>query len=148
MNFKSGFVICIISGYVSRSFWSKHPSQRRIPCSSLFTVYSATLALNIVAALAYVGQLKSVLVRCRRMFFFSSAVDREGAANFGLSIIYFVLFTPCSYVCWFRPIYRAFRSVSPIPHRQKRSAIVEPIEHRISCSSFSSSFSKRSSRSL
>jgi len=52
------------------------------------------LALNVIAALSYF------------------VVDKEGGATFGLSIVYFILFIPCSYVCWFRPIYRAFREDS------------------------------------
>uniref|UniRef100_A0A1A8FME2 Secretory carrier-associated membrane protein n=2 Tax=Nothobranchius korthausae TaxID=1143690 RepID=A0A1A8FME2_9TELE len=34
-----------------------------------------------------------------------------GVTNFGLAIIWVLMFTPCSYVCWFRPIYKAFKWV-------------------------------------
>ncbi len=33
-------------------------------------------------------------------------------ATFGLALIYFFIFTPASYLCWFRPGYKAFRDDS------------------------------------
>ncbi|CAF3587622.1 unnamed protein product [Rotaria socialis] len=56
----------------------------------LWLAYAVTLFLNMIAALSYFS------------------VDKEGATTFGLSLVYLVLFVPASYVCWFRPIYRAF----------------------------------------
>ncbi|CAF1284887.1 unnamed protein product [Rotaria sordida] len=62
----------------------------------LWLMYSATLFLNMIAALSYF------------------VVDKNGAATFGLSLVYLFLFIPSSYICWFRPIYRAFRSYHAI----------------------------------
>lgn len=59
----------------------------------LWMFYALVLALNIVGGM-------SIL--------FSGG----GFTTFGLSILYFVLFTPFSFVCWYRPIYKAFRSDS------------------------------------
>lgn len=38
----------------------------------------------------------------------TSTVPQCGT-TFGLSILYFILFTPCAFVCWYRPVYKAFR---------------------------------------
>ncbi|CAF0726038.1 unnamed protein product [Adineta ricciae] len=56
----------------------------------LWLAYSLTLFLNMIAGLSYF------------------VVDKDGASTFGLSLVYLVLFVPLSYICWFRPIYRAF----------------------------------------
>uniref|UniRef100_UPI00398F6734 secretory carrier-associated membrane protein 3-like n=1 Tax=Pristiophorus japonicus TaxID=55135 RepID=UPI00398F6734 len=39
-------------------------------------------------------------------------VHVEAGTHFGLSILWLVLFTPCSFVCWYRPMYKAFRNDS------------------------------------
>ncbi|XP_018412774.1 PREDICTED: secretory carrier-associated membrane protein 1 isoform X3 [Nanorana parkeri] len=39
-------------------------------------------------------------------------VDSSRGVDFGLAILWFLLFTPCSFVCWYRPLYGAFRSDS------------------------------------
>ncbi|NXL54302.1 SCAM1 protein, partial [Podilymbus podiceps] len=59
-----------------------------------FTVHTVTLFLNIFGCLAW--------------FY----VDATRGVDFGLSILWFLLFTPCSFVCWYRPLYGAFRSDS------------------------------------
>lgn len=53
-------------------------------------VYCATLGVNLVACLAW-------------------WIAGGAGANFGLAMLWLLLFTPCSYVCWFRPAYKAFR---------------------------------------
>ncbi|NP_001425396.1 secretory carrier-associated membrane protein 3 isoform 6 [Homo sapiens] len=42
----------------------------------------------------------------------SFCVETNNGAGFGLSILWVLLFTPCSFVCWYRPMYKAFRSDS------------------------------------
>ncbi|KAL6099601.1 scamp3 [Pungitius sinensis] len=39
-------------------------------------------------------------------------VNTSGGVGLGLAILWALLFTPCSFVCWYRPMYKAFRSDS------------------------------------
>lgn len=50
-----------------------------------------TLFLNLLACLA---------------FFIKDSAQGVG---FGLSILWLILFSPCSFLCWYRPIYKAFK---------------------------------------
>ncbi|XP_014665597.1 PREDICTED: secretory carrier-associated membrane protein 1-like isoform X2 [Priapulus caudatus] len=59
------------------------------------SLYAGTMFLNVLGAMAYL-------------------FTGGSAATFGLSILFFCLFTPCSFVCWYRPVYKAFRSDSSI----------------------------------
>nr|XP_022331387.1 secretory carrier-associated membrane protein 1-like isoform X1 [Crassostrea virginica] len=61
----------------------------------IWLFYACILFLNIWASLAYF-----------------IADSSAGGATFGMSIVWFVLFTPCSFICWYRPLYKAFRSDS------------------------------------
>uniref|UniRef100_A0A7N8YB64 Secretory carrier-associated membrane protein n=1 Tax=Mastacembelus armatus TaxID=205130 RepID=A0A7N8YB64_9TELE len=72
------------------------PDQHRSMCKKMYHLWmlnSATLAVNLIGCFAW-------------MF------GGGGVTNFGLAIIWLLMFTPCSYVCWFRPIYKAFRTDS------------------------------------
>ncbi|XP_026956556.1 secretory carrier-associated membrane protein 1 isoform X3 [Orcinus orca] len=60
----------------------------------LWMFHAVTLFLNIFGCLAWF------------------CVDPPRGVDFGLSILWFLLFTPCSFVCWYRPLYGAFRSDS------------------------------------
>ncbi|KAM7141400.1 secretory carrier-associated membrane protein 4 isoform 5-T6 [Molossus nigricans] len=57
------------------------------------SVYCATLGVNLIACLAW-------------------WIGGGSGANFGLALLWLLLFSPCSYVCWFRPAYKAFRADS------------------------------------
>ena len=60
----------------------------------LWMFHAVTLFLNISRCLAWF------------------CVDPPRGVDFGLSIRWFLLSTPCSFVCWYRPLYGAFRSDS------------------------------------
>ncbi|KAH6940878.1 hypothetical protein HPB50_009338 [Hyalomma asiaticum] len=63
------------------------------------TVYYLWIFYVLVLVLNFLGGL-AILVKM------------GGATHFGFSILYMVLFAPLSFLCWFRPLYKAFRSDS------------------------------------
>lgn len=78
-----------------------------ISCPLSSAVYSGTLCLNVIGCIAWWA-------------------GGGSATNFGFSLLWLILFSPCSYTCWFRPLYKAFRLVtiwkishiaSEIPHK-------------------------------
>ncbi|KAJ8261261.1 hypothetical protein COCON_G00169840 [Conger conger] len=60
----------------------------------LWMFHTGTLFVNIFGCLAWF------------------CVDPTRGVDFGLAMLWFMLFTPCSFVCWYRPLYGAFRSDS------------------------------------
>lgn len=73
------------------------PDDYRRICKRMYYLWmfhSATLFLNVLACLAYF------------------TADSSHGVDFGLSILWFILFTPVSFICWYRPVYKAFRSDS------------------------------------
>uniref|UniRef100_A0A3Q2Z7K6 Secretory carrier-associated membrane protein n=1 Tax=Hippocampus comes TaxID=109280 RepID=A0A3Q2Z7K6_HIPCM len=77
-----------------QDFEADIPEEYRRICKRMYYLWmfhSVTLFLNVLACLAYF------------------TVDSQYGVDFGLSILWFLLFTPVSFVCWYRPVYRAFR---------------------------------------
>ncbi|XP_075050633.1 secretory carrier-associated membrane protein 3 [Mixophyes fleayi] len=70
--------------------------------------FQKTVSIMYYLWLASLGTLLLNFVACLAWF----CVDGDEGSGFGLSILWVVLFTPCSFVCWYRPLYKAFRSDS------------------------------------
>lgn len=73
------------------------PEDYRRICKRMYYLWmfhSVTLFLNVLACLAYF------------------TAENASGVDFGLSILWFILFTPVAFICWYRPVYRAFRSDS------------------------------------
>lgn len=85
---------CVLRG--SRVMFNK-VKDSLLWCNTLFAAYSGLLVVNMFGALGYLIGSKQ------------AGTDNLSGTTFGLSILYLLLFTPCSFVCWFRPLYKAFR---------------------------------------
>lgn len=72
--------------------------QRTVTTLYYYWMFTAcTLLFNLISCLAmFCGQPSNV----------------SAPVGFGFAILWFLLFTPCSFVCWYRPVYKAFRSDS------------------------------------
>uniref|UniRef100_A0A8C8Z5T5 Secretory carrier-associated membrane protein n=1 Tax=Prolemur simus TaxID=1328070 RepID=A0A8C8Z5T5_PROSS len=86
---------CPVKPCFYQDFSTEIPADYQRICKMLYylwMLHSVTLFLNLLACMAW----------------FSGNSSR--GVDFGLSILWFVLFTPCAFLCWYRPIYKAFRS--------------------------------------
>ncbi|KAM9377929.1 secretory carrier-associated membrane protein 2 isoform 2-T2 [Pholidichthys leucotaenia] len=76
-----------------QDFAEEIPQEYQRVCKMMYYLWMfncVTLFLNLLACLA---------------FFITSP---SHGIDFGLSILWFFIFTPCSFLCWYRPVYKAF----------------------------------------
>ncbi|XP_022367924.1 secretory carrier-associated membrane protein 2 isoform X1 [Lutra lutra] len=86
---------CPVKPCFYQDFSVEIPADYQRICKMLYylwMLHSVTLFLNLLACLAWF------------------LVDSSKGVDFGLSILWFIIFTPCAFLCWYRPIYKAFRS--------------------------------------
>ncbi|EFB22860.1 hypothetical protein PANDA_015526, partial [Ailuropoda melanoleuca] len=79
-----------------QSFSDEIPIEHQLLVKKIYRLwlfYCATLGVNLIACLAW-------------------WIGGGSGANFGLALVWLLLFSPCGYVCWFRPVYKAFRADS------------------------------------
>ncbi|XP_036902917.1 secretory carrier-associated membrane protein 2 isoform X2 [Sturnira hondurensis] len=84
---------CPVKPCFYQDFSTEIPADYQRICKMLYylwMLHSVTLFLNLLACLSWF------------------LVDSSKGVDFGLSILWFVIFTPCAFLCWYRPIYKAF----------------------------------------
>ncbi|KAM6986199.1 secretory carrier-associated membrane protein 1-like isoform 1-T1 [Aplochiton taeniatus] len=70
--------------------------------------FQKTVKIMYYLWMFHTGALLANLLACLAWF----CVDTGRGVDFGLAMLWFIIFTPCSFVCWYRPLYGAFRSDS------------------------------------
>ncbi|XP_056273338.1 secretory carrier-associated membrane protein 2 [Pseudoliparis swirei] len=80
-----------------QDFSEEIPPESQRVCRMIYYLWMfncMTLFLNLLACLAYF------------------TTNASYGVDFGLSILWLILFAPCSFLCWYRPVYKAFKSDS------------------------------------
>ncbi|XP_026867487.2 secretory carrier membrane protein 2, like isoform X3 [Electrophorus electricus] len=118
---------CPIKPCFYQDFSEEIPLEYQRVCKMMYYLWMyhcVTLFLNLLACLAFF------------------TVDTQNGVDFGLSILWFVLFSPGAFVCWYRPVYKAF-SVPEVSgcNLHLRRRVFETGRTAPSASSFSSSSS-------
>ncbi|XP_014606141.1 PREDICTED: secretory carrier-associated membrane protein 5A [Polistes canadensis] len=67
---------------------------------------------KIVRQLYYLWMFHGLILFLNVVGGFALMFHSKDVTTFGLSILYLILFTPFSFLCWFRPAYRAFKNDS------------------------------------
>ncbi|KAK8727192.1 hypothetical protein OTU49_009745 [Cherax quadricarinatus] len=67
---------------------------------------------KIVRMLYYLWMFHALMLLLNILGSLGLFIQFQESSTFGLAILYFFIFTPFSYVCWFRPVYKAFRNDS------------------------------------
>ncbi|XP_056146561.1 secretory carrier-associated membrane protein 1 isoform X2 [Lampris incognitus] len=70
--------------------------------------FQKTVKIMYYLWMFHTGTLLANMFGCLAWF----CVDSARGVDFGLAILWFIIFTPCSFVCWYRPLYGAFRGDS------------------------------------
>lgn len=88
---------CPIRPCFYQDFSEEIPVEYQRVCKMMYymcMMNAVTLFLNVLACLAHFVTVPST------------------GQDFGLSLVWLLLFTPCSFLCWYRPVYKAFRTDS------------------------------------
>ncbi|XP_018531362.1 secretory carrier-associated membrane protein 2 [Lates calcarifer] len=80
-----------------QDFSEEIPPEYQRVCKMMYYLWMfscMTLFLNLLACLAHF------------------TTNPSYGVDFGLSILWLILFAPCSFLCWYRPVYKAFKTDS------------------------------------